>query len=89
MLVKATRSRVKDIIGTEVRKLELELMRLTKLTSEPVKSGEEPPKKTRPQIQTKTIHTYGKTNPFDVFHFSAAFDLFYMNKVNNKATLAG
>ncbi|XP_056010501.1 calcyclin-binding protein-like [Ostrea edulis] len=58
MLVKATRSRVKDIIGIEVRKLELELMRLTKLTSEPVKSGEEPPKKTRPQIQTKTIHTY-------------------------------
>lgn len=58
LLMKATRSRVKDIIGTEMSKLELEIRRLERSVSEPVPSTEEPPKKPRPQIQTKVISTY-------------------------------
>lgn len=58
LLVKATRSRVKDIIGVELRKLEQEVSRMEKAAADPVLSTEEPQKKPRPQIQTQTITNY-------------------------------
>lgn len=58
LLVKATRSRVKDIIGVELRKLEHEVSRLEKAAADPVSSTEVPQKKPRPQIQTQTITNY-------------------------------
>ncbi|XP_022320022.2 calcyclin-binding protein-like [Crassostrea virginica] len=58
LLVKATRSRVKNIIGTELRKLEHEISQLEKAASTTVLSVEDPQKKKRPHIHTQTISNY-------------------------------
>lgn len=73
LLVKATRSRVNDIIGVELRKLEHEVSRLEKAAADPVSSTEVPQKKPRPQIQTQTITNYGQYSCFDILCYEKLY----------------